>query len=58
MTDTEFHVKQGIALKWTYILIFLIIFLVIALRLSHLDMAFNGRKSRSAEIHNFILIEA
>jgi len=47
-------VKQGIALKWTYILIFL----VIALRLSHLDMAFNGRKSRSPEIHNFILIEA
>jgi len=51
-------VKQGIALKCTYILIFLIIFLVIALRLSQLDMAFNGRKSRSPEIHNFILIEA
>jgi len=51
-------VKQGNALKWTYILIFVIIFLLIALRLSHLDMAFNGRKSRSPEMHHFILIKA
>ena len=37
---------------------FFIIFLAIALRLSHLDMAFNGLKSRSPEMHNFILIKA